>query len=70
MLVPDVDQVIEEALNVTKFTKPQQKIIQDLTGEVKPISAKSGFPVGKTGVKILRKQKHIELLQVQQEYKA
>ena len=48
---PNAAKEAKKALNVTKFTKPQQKIIQDLTGEVKPISAKSGFPVGKTGVK-------------------
>jgi len=48
---PDAAKAAKKALNVTKFTKPQQKIIQDLTGEVKPISAKSGFPIGKTGFK-------------------
>ena len=48
---PDAAKAAKKSLNVTKFTKPQQKIIQDLTGEVKPISAKSGFPIGKTGFK-------------------
>ena len=48
---PDAAKVAKKALGTTKFTKTHQKIIQDLTGETNTISAKSGFPVGKTGVK-------------------